>query len=186
MRTHLSKIFWFRSPFDSVYGEYKFSSLPMPPPSDAQHTGGRLSGKDLSAYFQAFADEFLSGKIRLNTDVKNIRRSDQGGWNVVTQDVISGAISEHHFDKVVLCSGVSNHSRLRFRAAQFCVQGCTEPHVPENLSSEAAKRVGFTGPILHSLDFTSGMSSLLDAVKPETDKCPGHVLIIGGGKSAQE
>jgi cation diffusion facilitator CzcD-associated flavoprotein CzcO len=96
-----------RSP--SVHGEYQFSSLPMPPPPHLKATGTRLSGNDMSSYMRNFTEAFLKDKIRYNTTVLKIRRpdrADRGGWIITVCDP-HNTQAELHFDKVVLCTGVS-------------------------------------------------------------------------------
>lgn len=114
-------------PSDSVHGEFSFSPLPMPPPSQASRTGGRLSGEDLVAYMESFAERFLKGRIRYQTEVLNIRRRPLAGvqlgqqsgdeqhagssdyvseWVVRVRDLQTGDIQELVYDRVVVCSGV--------------------------------------------------------------------------------
>jgi dimethylaniline monooxygenase (N-oxide forming) len=98
---------------DSVHGEYRFSSLPMPPPANDKATGGRLTGIDVQKYLEIYAERFLKGKTRYDTEVLNIRRPEtgvdngDGNWIVTVRDVVSNVRSELWFDKLVLCSGVS-------------------------------------------------------------------------------
>ncbi|TCD66639.1 hypothetical protein EIP91_001106 [Steccherinum ochraceum] len=145
---------------NNVHGEYRFSSLPMPPPTNIS---GRLTGENLRSYFQTFADRFLAGKIRFNTEVESIRRGKDGGWEVAALNLDTKETSTVHFDK-----------------------GCSEPKIPEELSPLAAKRTGFIGPVVHSNHLTPNLKTLLDAVKPSDEVAPGHALVIGGGKSAAE
>ncbi|KAH8092182.1 FAD/NAD-P-binding domain-containing protein [Cristinia sonorae] len=157
---------------NNVHGEYRFSPLPMPPPPHANETGGRLTGEDLRDYFQLFADRFLKGKIQYRIEVTRVRRdctSASPRWYVTVRDVRGTETREICFDKLVLCTG-----------------GCSEPKLPPNLEPEAAAKVGFTGPVLHSNSIAPNQDVLLSAVKPLTGSEPGHVLVIGGGKSAQD
>lgn len=89
----------------SVHGEFRFSALPMPP---AKHPeSGRLSGEDLWAYMQSYADRFLKGRIRFNTEVERIRRERNGGWHITARDTRTMELIEDlQFDKLVLCTGV--------------------------------------------------------------------------------
>ena len=67
------------------------------------------------------------------------------------------------------------------------LQGCSTPRVPEQLSASAATNAGFAGPVLHSIDFGPRLDDLLASVAPEDnseDLAP--IVVIGGGKSAQE
>lgn len=170
---------------DSVHGEYKFSSHPMPPPTKSDETGGRLSGADVQAYLQSFVERHLKGKIKYQAEVQRIRRGEKSGWQLTVQDLVSGDTSTLHFDKLVLCSGVGD-LLIPVRQVLTPLKGCSEPKIPENLSQQAANQAGFLGPVVHSIRFTEDMSMLMDAVKPLSEETPGHVLVIGGGKSAQE
>ena len=64
-------------------------------------------------------------------------------------------------------------------------QGASAPKTPENLSMKAAAAVGFRGMVFHSAEFGSTIADLLQAAPPAASEKPG-VVIIGGGKSAQE
>ena len=101
----------------SVHGEFRFSHLPMPAPSQSQETGGRLSGDDMRKYMEAFADRYLKGRIRYNMDILRVSRHIPGkdgyqgsskGWTVEVQDRKSESHFTLDYDKVVLCSGVSS------------------------------------------------------------------------------
>lgn len=116
------------TPLLSVHGEFCFSALPMPPPSDTSETGGRLSGENMQAYMESFAERFLKGKIRYCTQVLNIKRkmhtassktsttTQQEGtsdmpngdsqWSVEIRDLRTGGTSELTYDRLVLCTGV--------------------------------------------------------------------------------
>ncbi|EKM52446.1 uncharacterized protein PHACADRAFT_149103 [Phanerochaete carnosa HHB-10118-sp] len=162
---------------NNVYGEYRFSSLPMPPPTDTTKSGGRLGGEDMRLYMESFADRFLRGKLRYNTIVTNIRSAKPDlstlssppskRWIITVRDRNTGEESQLRYDRVVLCTG-----------------GCSTPKYPVSLSPEAAKVKGFKGPVFHSLDFKKNVDKLLKAVQPQSDPNPGHAVVIGGGKSA--
>lgn len=85
----------------------------MPSPVNSQATGGRLSGEDMQAYMESFADRFLKDSIRYGTDVLRIRRrslpESRNGcqWVVTMRDLKYGNLTEAIYDKIVLCSGVS-------------------------------------------------------------------------------
>ena len=158
----------------------------MPPPTKSEETGGRLSGADVQAYLQSFVERYLKGKIRYQTEVQRIRRGEKDGWQVTVQDLVSGDTSTLHFDKLVLCSGVSLIFTQPIRRALTSLKGCSEPKIPENLSQEAANCAGFSGPVVHSIRFTEDMPMLMNTVKPLSEESPGHILVVGGGKSAQE
>ncbi|KAJ3529431.1 hypothetical protein NM688_g7855 [Phlebia brevispora] len=166
---------------NNVHGEFRFSPLPMPPPRDWRTTGGRLTGEDMQYYMESFEEHFLKGRIRYNTEVLKIKRISERNakasppttssrWAVSVQDKISGVSSQLKYDKVVLCSG-----------------GCHVPHIPPALTPETAEMQQFRGPVVHSSELGSRADAILDAVKPSTeDRDCGTVLIVGGGKSAQD
>ena len=66
-------------------------------------------------------------------------------------------------------------------------QGCSNPHYPEPLTPDAAK-AQFSGPVLHSMHFRSRIDDLLTCTAPvDSHKAPGPpIIVVGGGKSAQE
>ncbi len=92
----------------SVHGEFKFSSMPMPPPSSKN--GGQLGGEDMRQYMQKFSDEFLAGKIKYETNVLNIERTKEPDpvWNVTVSNVRGGEREILTFSRIVLCTGASN------------------------------------------------------------------------------
>lgn len=70
-------------------------------------TGGRLTGEDMRSYMSAFANEFLKGRIRYDTEVLNIKRNNSGdGWLVEIEDKRSQTRQALSYAKIVLCSGV--------------------------------------------------------------------------------
>ncbi|GLB35449.1 putative pyridine nucleotide-disulphide oxidoreductase [Lyophyllum shimeji] len=157
---------------NNVHGEFRFSSLPMPPPSKASETGGRLSGEDMCAYMENFAETFLNGKIRFETEVLAIRRAASGAWSVTVEDRRSGTQEVLQFTHIVPCTG-----------------GCSNPNVPEHLSPETAKRAGFRGPVFHSANFRDHVDDVLETTKSVLSDATGEaksIVVIGGGKSAQD
>lgn len=93
----------------SVHGEFRFSSLAMPPPSDASKTGGRLSGEDMCEYMEMFANTYLKDKIKFRTEIIGIRRSSpEGPWLISVQDKETGASEVLEYSRIVLCTGVSS------------------------------------------------------------------------------
>lgn len=82
----------------------------MPPSAHAERTG-RLSGEDLRAYMESFSDNYLKGRFRYHSDVINISRPDGNpdaqGWDITVRDTQSGAEEKLHYDKIVVCTGVS-------------------------------------------------------------------------------
>lgn len=65
-------------------------------------------------------------------------------------------------------------------------EGCHQPRIPPPFNTEAAERAKFKGPVVHSSDFRMRLDDVLSAVRPVTDENPGSVVVIGGGKSAQD
>lgn len=84
----------------------------MPPPVDAQKTGGRLTGFDMCNYLESFTDRFLKGLVRYETEVLSIRRdhttvSTKEGWLVDVENKGSDTRETLKYSKIVLCTGVS-------------------------------------------------------------------------------
>lgn len=105
---------------NSVHGEFRFSSLPMPPPVNTEKTGGRLTGPDMCNYLGAFADRYLKGMIRYQTEVVKIKRDPTGGWLVDVENKSSGIRETLKYSKIVLCTGVSRlHSPIMITISQF-------------------------------------------------------------------
>lgn len=151
---------------NNVYGEFCFSSLPMPPPQDPMQK--RLGGEDMCAYMEKFADSFLAdpSKIRFETEVLNIRRAADSGWEVEVEDLRSKVKQVLVYDRIVLCTG-----------------GCSEPSIPESLSPDTAVKAGFHGLVCHSSEFARYLNRILQDQKAIPDY---SVLVVGGGKSAQD
>ena len=91
----------------------------MQAPSQSDETGGRLSGEDMRKYMENFANRYLKGRIRYNTDVLRISRhvpsktdpkNSVKGWTIEVQDRKTESHFTLDYDKVVLCSGVSSSS----------------------------------------------------------------------------
>ncbi|KAK7676325.1 hypothetical protein QCA50_020708 [Cerrena zonata] len=149
---------------NNVHGEFRFPPLPMLPPSNSKATGGRLSGDDMQTYMESFADHFLKGRIRYQVEALRLRRSNSNSnsksgsrWVITIRDERDGSTSEVEYDKVVLCSG-----------------GCSNPHIPDLLSSVTARKAGFEGPIIHSSEFASNITTILNATHSDEDTCGGH------------
>ncbi|KAF8266471.1 FAD/NAD-P-binding domain-containing protein [Lactarius quietus] len=154
---------------NSVHGEYRFSALPMPAPEGHTKTGGRLSGYDVRRYMEDFKERFLKDKIRFETEVLNIRRGDHGhGWSVHVRDSAAEMEQVLYYPRIVLCTGQPELSRI--------------------LSPEDAKAANFSGPVLHSMHFASRIDDLLECTAPGAPDAPrpAPVVVIGGGKSAQD
>ena len=54
------------------------------------------------------------------------------------------------------------------------------------MSPADATAAGFRGPVAHSYNFKEHLDEILNAVRPRTDPNPGHVIVVGGGKSGWE
>jgi cation diffusion facilitator CzcD-associated flavoprotein CzcO len=92
----------------------------MHEPYGSVKTGGRLSGEDVRQYMEGFAERFLKGKLRFETEVLNIRRGDRGrGWNVLVQDKHTGTEKVSYYSRVILCTGVSCVCRIDPRLQLF-------------------------------------------------------------------
>lgn len=59
-------------------------------------------------------------------------------------------------------------------------------NIPVSLGPAAAKSAHFLGPVLHDSEFGARIADVLAAVKPASEAEPGHIVVIGGAKSAQE
>jgi len=82
--------------------------MQMQEPDGSVKTGGRLSGEDVQQYMEDFAERFLKGKVRFETEVLNIRRGDQDrGWNVLAYDKRTGTEKLSYYSRIILCTGVS-------------------------------------------------------------------------------
>ncbi|KAF5315243.1 hypothetical protein D9619_007506 [Psilocybe cf. subviscida] len=174
---------------NNVHGEYRYSALPMPPPDNASKTGGRLSGLDMCNYFEQFSATLLKGKAKflMQTEVLNISRTAPSKWRITVRDATTPGAEdkaperELTFSRIILASG-----------------GCSNPKVPTALSQASANQVGFGGLICHSSQFASQLENILSLVpatlgikEAKTKSTEGKegstdILIIGGGKSAQD
>jgi hypothetical protein len=168
--------------FPSVHGELRFSALPMTRPSSGGGPAAaesRLKGTDVCSYMEDFHDRFLvvDGKsiVQFNTEVLRVQRGGGDiGWNVDVRDSMGSPILEGdegkglktlHFPRIVVCTG-----------------GTSAMNIPSGLESAAALRAGFTGPVTHSGDSWG----IVDAVQEAARSSGKPVVVVGGGKSAQE
>ncbi|KAJ6569445.1 FAD/NAD-P-binding domain-containing protein [Mycena capillaripes] len=155
---------------NNVHGEFRFSAHEMSTPPDSSTTGGRLTGQDMRQYMQEFADRFLPGKIMFDNEILNIRREeDSSSWIISVQNRTTGASQSLHFSKVVLCTG-----------------GTSKPMIPEYLSSSTAQKVDFKASIIHSAHFGARLEEILSKISPKSAAVPGSIVVVGGGKSAQD
>lgn len=60
----------------------------------------------MCAYMEKFADTFLPGKIRFETEILEIRRAGDSGWEVEVQDLRTGVKEVLTYARIVLCTGV--------------------------------------------------------------------------------
>ena len=65
-------------------------------------------------------------------------------------------------------------------------QGCSEPRIPKGLSPDTAQAKGFQGPVVHSYEFRQRLPELLGAGESKASGNDDTILVVGGGKSAQE
>lgn len=146
----------------------------MPPPVDAQPTGGQLTGLDMSNYMESFTDRFLKGLVRYETEVLGIKRdyttaSTKGGWLVDVENKASGTRETLKYSKIVLCTG-----------------GCSTPFLPKSLSPSSAQEANFKGPVIHSQDFKNQLEHLNNHYQNAEDHDDYSVVVVGGGKSSQD
>ena len=61
----------------------------------------------MSAYMEKFADTFLAGKIRFETEILDVRRGKDGsGWEVEVLDLRTRNKEVLYYARIVLCTGV--------------------------------------------------------------------------------
>ncbi|KAF8149495.1 hypothetical protein B0H34DRAFT_667702 [Crassisporium funariophilum] len=158
---------------NSVHGEYSFSPMDMPQPEMSPESGDRLSGLNICDYMETFAERFLIGKAKLkyDTEVLNIDRDAKGVWKIAVKDPRTNSSSVMTFSRIILATGGSSH-----------------PNIPSKLCQEAADKEGFQGLVVHSEQFAIRLGEVLASVKPSgsTEGDKETVLVIGGGKSAQD
>ena len=136
-------------------------------------------------YMETFAETFLKDKIKFEVEVLNIRRSPSGSWNVDIKDKHEGTITVLEYSRIVLCTGVSTQSEIVGQLLKYAyLQGCHSPSVPKYLSPSAAEAAGFQGLVVHSRDFAPNLENILARTNSESE--PRYVVVVGGGKSAQE
>ena len=80
----------------------------MPPPTDSEKTGGRLTGEAMQKYLENFAETLLSDLIHYEVEVQSVSRNESGIWIVKSKDLKTGLTEDLFFDKVVLATGVIN------------------------------------------------------------------------------
>ncbi|KAJ6498091.1 FAD/NAD-P-binding domain-containing protein [Mycena vitilis] len=156
---------------NNVHGEFRFSAQEMSKPPDSSTTGARLTGRDMRKYMQEFADKLLQGKILFDTEILNIRREEEGPspWIISVQNRSTGTSQILRFSKVVLCTG-----------------GTSKPMIPDYLSLNTAQKVDFRGPVIHSAHFGARFDEILAKIPPKSAALPGSIVVVGGGKSAQD
>ena len=165
----------------------------MPSPTSAR---GRISGEDVNRYLETFASKFLAGSIQFGIKVRNIRCSPSGtGWQVEVYDRAADRMEDRIYRRVVLCTGVRDPLRLYALELEcltnWCpfTQGQSSPKFPPDLNPDAATAAGFKGMVFHSFDFGSRLRDLLASVPPidpSSRSRTASVVVVGGGKSAQE
>ena len=164
----------------------------MPPPQDSNiDNGDRLSGMDICNYMENFTKKFLDGKAKflMETEVLNIERDEKGKWKITAEDLRHGSSRVLIFSRIILATGVCHWPELCSLTVTFSYltfQGCSAPKIPSYLSQEAADKASFRGLIIHSSQFASHLDKILDTVKVASEDKNDTVLVVGGGKSAQE
>ena len=66
------------------------------------------------------------------------------------------------------------------------LQVCNTPYIPQNVSVESARAVGFDGLVVHSSELGQRLHEVIKAGKAQGFSGENTVVVIGGGKSAQE
>ena len=74
-----------------------------------ENADGHMSGDDMCAYAETFSERFLQGRFRYSTHVRKLRRLTDGWW-LDTVNVVTGVEERLHYEKLVLCTGVSTYS----------------------------------------------------------------------------
>ena len=166
----------------------------MPPPQDAAAGDGRLTGLDICNYMEKFTEIFLTGKAKFHfeTEVLNVERDADRKWNVAVEDLPTKSLRTLAFSRIILATGVSLTfiiiSTLK-NSIPF-MKGCSNPKIPAEISQSVAEKAYFRGIVLHSSHFGTHLDKILEAVKPVLyNSVPDDgetVLVVGGGKSAQE
>ncbi|KAF7346580.1 FAD /NAD-P-binding domain-containingprotein [Mycena sanguinolenta] len=138
---------------NNVQGEYSFSAMEMP-----GGQGAHIKGHDLCRYMEAFGNKFKH-IIRFDTEVISIRRDEiTSVWFITVEDKAKSSRQVLEFSRIVLCTG-----------------GCHVPKIPQTLSTDAAKKAGFPGPVIHSKHFASHLHTVLE---PKYKS----IVIVGGGE----
>ncbi|XP_006457665.1 hypothetical protein AGABI2DRAFT_213163 [Agaricus bisporus var. bisporus H97] len=156
---------------NNVYGEYRFSTLEMSLHTGSTTAGSHISGLDMCNYMEEYYDRFLKGKVKFsfNTEVLDISRDGSGRWLVRVEDLQDGNQDTLKFSRIILATG-----------------GCSEPTIPGYLSQAAANEAQYHGMIIHSSEFSTHLDELLRNVKPYSEGHDSSIVVIGGGKSAQD
>ena len=161
----------------------------MPPPENSSiDNGARLSGRDICNYMENFAKTFLIGKakFRMETEVLNIERDEKGKWKITVEDLRHGSYSILVFSRIILSTGVRRLISDIPLFADYSFQGCSAPQVPPCLSQAAADKVNFRGLVVHSSNFASRLDEILATARCTPEDSNETILVVGGGKSAQE
>jgi dimethylaniline monooxygenase (N-oxide forming) len=141
----------------------------------------------MQAYMEIFTDKFLKDYIKYNTEVLRVSREseDELPWMVEVLDKLSGERMTYRYARIVLCTGVCLIFLYNNGLPPFTIlQGCSEPYIPPALSPRSAQLGQLNIPVLHSESFASEIENIVSTAKSVSqDKT---VVIIGGGKSAQE
>jgi dimethylaniline monooxygenase (N-oxide forming) len=143
------------------HGLAEFSDLAMPRPPEEDCIGDTYKAKYQTKYFEEYADaEMADGRtlrerMRFSVEVRSVEKVD-GVWKI---SCLAGE------EEVVFSA-----NRLMIASGAY-----TRPNIPDFVGRES-----FLGPVIHTLDFGSRFSTVLD------DMSIQHVTIVGAGKSAAD
>ncbi|KAJ7768211.1 FAD/NAD-P-binding domain-containing protein [Mycena metata] len=137
------------------------------------HGEFRFSAREtVSAPEGSTGDTLLPGKIMFETKILKISRGDTSGepsCNISVKNCKTGRLDILRFYRVVLCTG-----------------GTSKARIPDYLSSTVAQKANFSQPIIHSADFGNRLEDILNIIPPSSSEISRSIVIIGGGKSAQD
>lgn len=116
------------------HGLFEYSFYPMK--KEGLSPDRYISGDTIHHYLQSFAEDYdLIPRIRLNTQVTNVEKTSDGGWQL---HIAHGAKLKS--TKLIVASGVSSH-----------------PSIP------SWPKEGFTKPMIHSAQIGTSLEAMRDA-----------------------